>query len=40
MGAAKWAAMKELERSYPGISVEHVEFEVVEEREPSRTAAR
>ena len=31
-GAAKWAAMKELERSYPGISVEHVEFEVVEER--------
>ena len=32
MGAAKWAAMKELERSYPGISVEHVEFEVVEER--------
>lgn len=32
MGAAKWAAMKELERSYPGISVEHVQFEVVEER--------
>ncbi len=33
MGAAKWAAMKELEHSYPGISVEHVRFEVVEERE-------
>jgi spoIIIJ-associated protein len=33
VGAAKWAAMKELERSYPGISVEHVRFEVVEERE-------
>ena len=32
-GAAKWAAMKELERSYPGISVDHVEFEVVDERE-------
>ena len=30
-GAAKWAAMKELERSYPGISVEHVTFEVLEE---------
>lgn len=28
-GAAKWAAMKELERAYPGISVDHVEFEVV-----------
>jgi spoIIIJ-associated protein len=33
VGAAKWAAMKELERSYPGISVEHVRFDVVEERE-------
>ena len=32
-GAAKWAAMKELERSYPGISVDHVSFEVVEELE-------
>ena len=30
-GAAKWAAMKELERSFPGISVEHVSFEVVEQ---------
>jgi spoIIIJ-associated protein len=32
VGEAKWAAMKELEHSYPGITVEHVEFEVVEER--------
>jgi spoIIIJ-associated protein len=31
VGAAKWAAMKELERSYPGITVEHVEFDVLEE---------
>ena len=31
VGAAKWAAMKELERTYPGITVEHVEFEVVVE---------
>jgi spoIIIJ-associated protein len=30
-GAAKWAAMKELERSYPGISIDHVSFEVLEE---------
>ena len=35
VGAAKWAAMKELERSYPGISVDHVAFEVIEgEGEP------
>jgi spoIIIJ-associated protein len=30
VGAAKWAAMKELERSFPGISIDHVTFEVVE----------
>jgi spoIIIJ-associated protein len=30
-GEAKWAAMKELERRYPGIDVEQVEFEVLEE---------
>ncbi len=30
-GAAKWAAMKDLERSYPGISIEQVTFEVFEE---------
>jgi spoIIIJ-associated protein len=30
VGEAKWAAMKELERSYPGIDVEHVEFQVVD----------
>jgi spoIIIJ-associated protein len=44
VGAAKWAAMKELEHSYPGITVEHVEFEVVEEgageeEAPTRVAA-
>ena len=32
VGEAKWAAMKELERSYPGIAVEHVLFELLEER--------
>jgi spoIIIJ-associated protein len=31
VGAAKWAAMKELERTYPGITVDHVEFDVLEE---------
>jgi spoIIIJ-associated protein len=29
-GEAKWAAMKDLERRYPGIDVEHVEFQVVD----------
>ena len=32
VGEAKWAAMKQLERRFPGIEVEHVEFEVLEER--------
>jgi spoIIIJ-associated protein len=32
VGEAKWAAMKELEQRYPGLDVEHVEFEVLEER--------
>jgi spoIIIJ-associated protein len=31
VGAAKWAAMKELEPRYPGITAECVSFEVVEE---------
>jgi spoIIIJ-associated protein len=31
-GAAKWAAMKELERTHPGITVDYVRFEVLEER--------
>jgi spoIIIJ-associated protein len=44
VGAAKWAAMKELEHSYPGITVEHVEFEIVdqgggEEGAPARVSA-
>jgi spoIIIJ-associated protein len=34
VGEAKWAAMKELERRHPGIAVEHVEFEVLEEGSP------
>lgn len=32
LGAAKWAAMKQLEQRYPGLDVEQVEFEVLEER--------
>jgi spoIIIJ-associated protein len=32
LGAAKWAAMKELERSFPGLTVELASFEVLEER--------
>jgi spoIIIJ-associated protein len=31
-GEAKWAAMKELERAHPGLTVDFVEFEVLEER--------
>src|SRR5919204_2342753 len=33
VGAAKWAAMKELERAHPGLGVEHVSFEVLEEHQ-------
>jgi spoIIIJ-associated protein len=45
VGAAKWAAMKDLERSYPGITPEHVEFEVLtegggeESDQPARVSA-
>ena len=35
VGAAKWAAMKELEQRFPGIEVDHVAFEVLEERSPT-----
>jgi spoIIIJ-associated protein len=35
VGAAKWAAMKQLEQRFPGIDVDHVEFEVLEERPPA-----
>jgi spoIIIJ-associated protein len=35
VGAAKWAAMKQLERRFPGIEVDHVEFEVLDERPAS-----
>ncbi len=31
LGAAKWAAMKDLELSYPGLAVEHVSFDVLEQ---------
>jgi spoIIIJ-associated protein len=31
LGEAKWAAMKELERHYPGLDVAHVSFEVLED---------
>src|SRR3989442_11709488 len=31
-GEAKWAGMKELERAHPGLKVDFVEFEVLEER--------
>jgi spoIIIJ-associated protein len=33
LGEAKWAAMKELEPRFPGITADHVSFEVVEEAE-------
>jgi spoIIIJ-associated protein len=32
VGAAKWAAMKQLEQRFPGIEVDHVQFEVLDER--------
>jgi spoIIIJ-associated protein len=38
VGAAKWAAMKQLERMFPGIEVDHVRFEVLEERPGSGDA--
>jgi spoIIIJ-associated protein len=31
LGEAKWAAMKELEHAYPGLEVEHVSFDVLDE---------
>jgi spoIIIJ-associated protein len=31
LGAAKWAAMKDLELSYPGLAVEHVSFDILDE---------
>lgn len=39
-GEAKWAAMKELERRYPGLEVGNVEFELLsDEGEAARVAA-
>ena len=38
LGEAKWAAMKELEPRFPGVTADHVRFEVVEEPEGERPA--
>jgi spoIIIJ-associated protein len=38
LGEAKWAAMKELEPRFPGITADHVRFEVVEEPGDGGTA--
>jgi spoIIIJ-associated protein len=38
LGEAKWAAMKELESSYPGITADSVSFEVVAEPGPESPA--
>jgi spoIIIJ-associated protein len=38
LGEAKWAAMKELEPRFPGITADQVSFEVVEEPEGGGTA--
>ena len=38
LGEAKWAAMKELQARFPGITGECVRFEVVEEPGPEQTA--
>jgi spoIIIJ-associated protein len=38
-GEAKWAAMKELEYAHPGLKVDFVEFEVLEERPAAGDAA-
>ena len=35
LGVAKWSAMKQLERQYPGLALEHVEFELLDERPAS-----
>jgi spoIIIJ-associated protein len=34
LGEAKWAALKELERSHPGVTGDDVEFAVIEEGDP------
>jgi spoIIIJ-associated protein len=44
LGEAKWSAMKELERSHPGVSADDVEFEVLDEGDedegrPARVSA-
>ena len=44
LGEAKWSAMKDLERSHPGVSADDVEFEVIDEGDeaegrPARVSA-
>ena len=44
LGEAKWSAMKDLERSHPGVSADDVQFEVVDEGDdeagrPARVSA-
>jgi spoIIIJ-associated protein len=39
LGEAKWNALKELERRFPGVSAECVQFTVLEESEPARVVA-
>jgi spoIIIJ-associated protein len=40
VGEAKWGAMKDLERRYPGLSVEQVEFEVLSDGSGAGERAR
>jgi spoIIIJ-associated protein len=40
LGEAKWAAMKELEPRFPGITADHVRFEVVEDAEGGTARVR
>jgi spoIIIJ-associated protein len=44
LGEAKWSAIKELERSHPGVSADNVQFEVIDEGDeeagrPARVSA-
>ena len=38
LGEAKWAAMKELESRFPGLTQDHVSFEVTQEDDPDEPA--
>jgi spoIIIJ-associated protein len=39
VGKAKWIAMKELEQQFPGLEVEHVQFELLEDRSETSEGA-